>query len=346
MGRGCSFKERGIDLRSSSLVTVDVGEGFVIATLDIILVNRNSGSQLRECIQSINTLSKDKFRLGRVVIVDDVSTDSSLDNLDGSTLPLVIMKNRRRSGYGASCNRGAAGSDADFLLFLNTDTRLVSNSIDVPIAFMTDPANQNFKVVGIKLLRDPDTVARGCSRFPTPGLLLSTILGLDRVLPRLFRGPAMTEWHHLDSRPVDQVIGAFLLICRKLFEEVGGYDERFFVYYEDLDLSFRARRLGFRNMYLSTSHAYHVGGGTARKYWAESLFFNRQSRIRYARKHFSPVGALTVALATLLIEPFVRTCFAAVKRSHLELSANWSATWRLWCTLLNRCDASSQNCGR
>ena len=306
------------------------------AILDIILVNRNSGSMLRDCIRTIASASRSRYSLDRVVVVDDCSTDNSLDDLERWKLPVLLIENDRRLGYGASCNIGAASSRADFLLFLNTDTRLVTDSIDVPISFIADPKNHEFKMVGIKLLGDSDTVSRSCSRFPTLGLLLNSILGLDRLWPQIFHGPAMREWHHLESRPVDQVIGAFLFVSRELFVQLKGYDERFFVYYEDLDLSLRARTLGFRNMYLSNAYAYHFEGGTSRKVWSESLFLNRHSRIKFAKKHFTPIAALVVAFATLLLEPVVRTLYALSQRSGVEMKANWVATWDLWRALLSR----------
>jgi len=144
----------------------------------------------------------------------------------------------------------------------------------------------------------------------------------------------MREWNHLESRSVDQVIGAFLLIDRGLFVDLGGYDERFLVYYEDVDLSLRARAKGFCSMYLSTTYAYHVGGGTARKYWAESLFLNRRSRIQYARKHFGAGAVIALTIATLFVEPIVRTINSIALRSRAELCANWQATRRLWASVL------------
>ena len=92
--------------------------------------------------------------------------------------------------------------------------------------------------------------------------LIGQSFGLDRILPSWFPPHFLSEWAHDTIRSVDQVMGAFLMIRRPLFEALGGFDERFFVYFEDLDLSLRARELGWTSVYLATAQAFHRGQGT------------------------------------------------------------------------------------
>jgi len=125
----------------------------------------------------------------------------------------------------------------------------------------------------------------------------------------------MEEWPHDETREVDHVIGAFFLVRRSLFESLGGFDERFFVYLEDVDFSVRAGRAGWRSVYLTEARAYHKGGGTSEQVKARRLFYSLRSRMQYAHKHFPVRGAIVVGAGTLLVEPLVRLGWAVLQRS-------------------------------
>lgn len=299
-------------------------------SLDIIIVNRNSGKLLRECISSIVSADKNSFKLSRVYIVDDLSTDNSLEGIRNFKLPLHIIQNSDRSGYGASCNIGARKCKGDFLLFLNTDIILKKDSIAVPIQFLEQPENEKVAILGIKQLDEFGNIQKNCSRFPTASMFLFKTFGLNKVFPSIFPGPMMLEWDHLETRQVDQIIGAVMFMRRNIFVNIGGYDERFFVYYEDLDLSLRTKNLGFKSIYLDTVSAYHIGGSTARKVWKESIFFNLRSRIIYAFKHFNFLSVLIITLNSLIIEPIVRILWSVVRLSIKDVILYIKVALLLW----------------
>jgi GT2 family glycosyltransferase len=180
------------------------------------------------------------------------------------------------------------------------------------------------------LMDEAGQVSRCCARFPTAKTFFVKIFGLDMLFPSIFLSHMMNEWDHLNTRQVDQVMGAFMLMRRSLFEKLGGYDERFFVYMEDLDLSLRALQFGLKSVYLPTARAYHMGGGTAEKARAESLFFNLRSRIQYAFKHFGKLSAIAVALGTVLIEPLTRLVLSVVRQSRQDARDTLEAYLWLW----------------
>src|SRR5660398_194498 len=109
-----------------------------------------------------------------------------------------------------------------------------------------------------------------CARFPCVSGFLAHAVGLDRSFPRL--GHFMAEWDHLANRQVDHVIGAFFLVRRGLFEQLQGFDERFFVYFEDVDFSCRAKQSGWKSYYLADTQAFHAGGGTSNQVKAQRSF--------------------------------------------------------------------------
>jgi N-acetylglucosaminyl-diphospho-decaprenol L-rhamnosyltransferase len=280
-----------------------------MSVVDIIIVNWNAGSLLRDCVCSIEKTRQEGFKLGHVVIVDNGSTDGSLDRLTSTTLPLRMIRNTENKGFAAACNQGAQGSRADYLLFLNPDTRLFADSLSVPLAFMESGQNRSIGICGIQLVDEHEEVSRSCARFPTPRMFYSRIFGLDRLFPGFFQSHFMEEWGHEENRAVDHVIGAFFLLRRHLFEQLNGFDERFFVYLEDLDLSLRARKSGWTRYYLADIRAYHKGGGTSEQVKATRLFYSLRSRILYGYKHFTPTQATLLLVSTLCFEPFTRLAF-------------------------------------
>ena len=285
------------------------------ALVDIIIVNWNAGVLLRDCLQSIEEARREGYEFGRVVIVDNASTDGSLDGLASAALPLQIVRNAENKGFAAACNQGAQGSHADYLLFLNPDTRLFADSLAKPLAFMEAAQNQAVGICGIQRIDARGEVSRSCARFPTPGMFYSKTFGLDKLFPGFFPSHFMGEWRHEESSAVDHVIGAFFFVRRRLFERLDGFDERFFVYLEDLDFSRRASLSGWGSYYLADAQAYHKGGGTSDQVKARRLFYSLRSRILYGYKHFSRGQATLLLLATLLLEPLSRLAHNALRGS-------------------------------
>ena len=126
------------------------------------------------------------------------------------------------------------------------------------------------------------------------------------------------------------MIGAFFLVRRSMFEELGGFDERFFVYLEDLDFSFRARQAVWRSYYLADARAYHKGGGSSEQAKATRMFYSLRSRILYGYKHFGWFSATFLAVGTLFIEPFSRLALAIGLRSGREAKETIKGYAMLW----------------
>lgn len=302
-------------------------------SMDIIIVNWNSGGQLRDCLESIVSTRRDGFKLNQVVVVDNASSDGSADGLEDLGLPLTALRNTVNRGFAAACNQGAKRSRADYLLFLNPDTYVNEDSLAKPLIFMEKTFSQNIGIVGIQLLDDDGKIARTCARFPTTGLFFSKMLGLDRLFPHIFPSHFMSDWDHRESREVDHVMGAFFLIRRSIFKELNGFDEQFFVYLEDLDFSIRAWQAGWRSFYLADAKARHKGGGTSEKAKAMRLFYSLQSRIFYSYKHFGWWPATCLMVGTLLLEPIARFMLSASHRSTREIKETIKGYCILWSKL-------------
>lgn len=299
--------------------------------LSIIIVNWNAGSQLVEVVASITQYHHGL--VSAVIIVDNASTDDSVAQVEAlQNLPfqLHIIRNNENRGFGAACNQGAAGATGDYLLFLNPDTRLFENSLPVPLTYMNDPQHLDVGIAGIQLLDEQNQIARSCARFPTLGIFAAQALGVNRLPKFRQLTQAMVEWRHDTNRIVNQVIGAFLIIRRSIFESLCGFDERFFVYFEEVDLCFRTYQAGYHSVFLADAQAFHAGGGTSRQVKAHRLFYSLRSRLIYGFKHFLPWQAWILVLITLSVEFITRSIFS-LKGSGLDgLRNTWRAYGMLW----------------
>ena len=285
--------------------------------IGIVIVNWNSGPLLGRCLESMR-VCQGLDRVSQVVVVDNNSHDGSCDDLPTVNGCVRVIRNDGNRGFAAACNQGAAlcaeaATRCDYLLFLNPDTELLSNSLIRPLEFLDDPRNQKVGICGIQLLDESGRVARSCSRLPTGFSLVSMALRLHRLSKRLFPPHFMKEWDHSQTRVVDQVIGAFFVVRGSLFDQLGGFDERFFVYFEEVDFCERTGQSGLETVYLASAQARHVGGGCSNQVRGRSLFYSLRSRLAYADKHLSWWMSTLVLILTMVCEPAIRILSAAAK---------------------------------
>jgi N-acetylglucosaminyl-diphospho-decaprenol L-rhamnosyltransferase len=299
-------------------------------SLDIVIVNWNAGKRLQRCISSIATAQRESFNINRVVVVDNASSDGSLEGLQPVGLPLVVIANPANRGFAAACNQGAGESTADYLLFLNPDVVLEPCALEESVTLMQQPENARIGICGIQLINSTGEVARSCARIPRAAHFFAMATGLERIAQSRFPGALMEEWDHRSSCMVEHVIGAFFWVRRSLFSSLGGFDERFFVYLEDIDFSCRARQAGWNSYYLATVRAEHSGGGCSEHVKATRLFYALRSRILYAYKHLPATSATVVLLLTIVVEPVVRLGRALFRGSFAELAEVSDGYWKLW----------------
>jgi GT2 family glycosyltransferase len=281
----------------------------MMGCVDIVIVNWNAGHQLRECLISLPKESGSP--VAQICIVDNASTDQSLEDLPETVTLVRLLENK---GFATAANEGARHGKAPFLLFLNPDAIVYPDTLSEAVRYLTASENSGVGVLGVALEDETGHVARSCARFPTPLRFWAVLMGLHRVFPRWGAGVIMTDWNHETTRDVDHVIGAFYLIRRSVFETLTGFDERFFVYLEDLDLSLRVRAAGWDIRYLAELRAFHRGGGTSRQALGFRLFLSLKSRIDYAFKNFSRFAAIIHLFGTLTIEPIARVFFSLLSR--------------------------------
>jgi hypothetical protein len=303
----------------------------VTSSVDIVIVNWNSGQQLAQCILSVR--AHGSALVGRCIVVDNGSTDGSTDFLEAAT-DIDLVTAGQNLGFGRACNLGAVRGQSPLILFLNPDARLMPGSLEIASTQMLVHENSSVGIVGVQLLGEDGQVQRTCAYAPTPGRFIAKSIGLTAFVKQW--DVHMSAWDHAETRKVDHVIGAFFLIRRKLYNRLEGFDERFFVYLEDLDLSVRAAQAGFSTIYLADAQAFHKGGGVSEQVKAHRLFYSLRSRLQYASKHFSVLSVICVICSTLLIEPFSRFAWLVGAKRYHEVGDLLGGYRMLWTWLFSR----------
>jgi GT2 family glycosyltransferase len=268
-------------------------------SIDIVIVNWNSGDLLKKCVESI--LASDSIdSVSQILIVDNHSEDQSISMLpEHKSIKLIL--NQSNLGFAKACNQGFLKCRSDYVLLLNPDTLLFKETLRGCIDYMDEKPKTG--IMGCQLLDEAGKITASCARFPRAIDFVIHGTGLSRLLPKVFR-PAtlMTDWNHEQSRMVDQVMGAFMFMRSNVFEHIGYFDERYFVYFEELDFSLRYKKAGGNIFFNTEVKAIHSGMGTTSKVKAFRLFLNVRSRLQYARKNFSFPGFVGVYLSTFSFE--------------------------------------------
>jgi hypothetical protein len=252
--------------------------------LDVVIVSYRSRELLRECLGALG--AHPPSCPTSVVVVDNASGDGTVELVAREFPEVDLIASARNLGFAAATNLGARRGSAPYLLALNPDTAVGPGALDRVIAVLE--AHPEVAVVGPRLLRPDGSFDHAARRsFPTPLSALGHFTGIGRRAQsgRLaaYRAP------EVDSGPVDAVNGAFMLMRRSAFEHVGGFDEGYWMYMEDLDLSYRLRQQGRLSWYEPSATVGHVKGGSVggprplRLNW----HFHRGMG-RFYRRHYAP----------------------------------------------------------
>jgi GT2 family glycosyltransferase len=307
-----------------------VGRGAVPARVDVVIVAWHHADLLPACLESLGAGARRHHVFDRIVVVDNGSDPPCGPGAVDGLPPLTLLTNRHNAGFSAGCNQGARGSRADYVLFLNPDTCVGSDSVDAGVTILESDPGGRFAIAGIQLVNEHGVPEATCGRFPTVANLFWQMTGLSSLSPARWRGMRMIEWDHRQTREVDFVSGACLLVRRDVFERLGGFDERLFVYLEDADLALRARTLGYGAVFSADASVVHPGGWATGRDRAWRLAQSWRSLVAYGWKHFGPARAILLTLCVLFLAPIARVAQATLQRSARDAVAIVSAHVLLW----------------
>jgi len=275
--------------------------------IDVVTIAYRSGRYLRACVEPLSRTPG-----VRTIVVDNACPEHSAETVADLDVRLVRMS--RNVGFAAGCNAGAAAGSGDVILFLNPDAEMRPSEVEgLGELFDEDPT---LGAIGPRILEASGEVQPSMRR--TPRLLAA--FGEALFLQHLFRRSAwpteIVRAGYGEARSSEWLSGAVLCVRRVAFEQVGGFDERFFMYCEDTDLCLRLRRAGFEVRYDPAATAMHVGGGSAPRPLQAAQRVS--GRLLYARLHESGFRYLAFRAAFVLFELLRLPVGAVRSSSHLQ----------------------------
>lgn len=285
--------------------------------VDIIVINWNSGLLTMRAIEPYLNYNTPKIKCS-ILVVDNASTDNSKTLFNGKVEKVIY--NTKNEGFGKACNQAykAISSTSQYILLLNPDTISNPQVLERLVDFLNN--NPEYGVAGPKQVDKEGNVLYTCGRFPSSKTAFFEIIGLSKIFPQYFLpAPIMTDWDHSESRDVDHVMGSYMLIRKSIIEKIGFMDESYFTYYEDIDLSKRIAKEGFKTFYNHECSIFHEGGASGEKMKMQRLFYSLSSRSFYWRNHLPKYKAFTLIIFSFFTEPFLRVIDSIIKEKKLNL---------------------------
>jgi GT2 family glycosyltransferase len=302
------------------------GDAPKLPGISVVIVSYNVREYLDACLQSVYHAAETFPGTVEVIVVDNDSRDGTLTLLKPRYPEATWLKSDRNLGFGTGCNRGAAMSTQDLLLFLNPDTLVAENTFHVMRDFFQARGDQ-VGVAGCKIVNRDGSLQLACKRsFPSPQVAAFKFVGLSGLFPksRVFGRYNLTFLDENKTHEVDAVSGSFLCIKSELFRAVGGFDEDFFMYGEDLDICFRVKLLGKRNFYHPETTVMHFKGESAKSRPLRSFLYFYEAMVIFSKKHFElralPLTVFYLGVIALAFANFAYSRFQKWQRWMSDLT--------------------------
>lgn len=254
--------------------------------VSIIILSYNTKELLKSCIDSIHTYVQ--HGTYEIIVVDNNSHDGSPEFIKKKFPELVIIQNKENQGFAKGVNIGAQHANGEYLLFLNSDAVLNTNVVKVLRKTLDN--DKNIGVVGGMMKNSDGSVQRSHSSFYDLWPVTLLLFGGDTV--------ELLGNHSIKEKKVDWVSGGLMMISRKLFREIGGFDENFFMYIEDMELCKRVHDNGYSVVVNSEAVVMHKGYGSSNREFAIVNIY--KGLIYYYRKHKNGVARLVLKFLLVL----------------------------------------------
>lgn len=284
-----------------------------IPQLSIIIVNYNVRDFLHHALVSLQKAMKG-IR-GEIIVVDNASDDGSIEMIRKRFPSVQLIASRQNLGFAKANNIGLKLARGKFLLLINPDTLVQEDTLKVMLRFFEE--NPDVGLAGCKILNPDGTFQLACRRsFPRPWAAFTKMAGLSSLFPnsRLFGRYNLTYLSPDETYELDAVSGSFMMVRREAYEQVGGLDEDFFMYGEDLDWCYRIQRSGWKNYYVHTTQIIHYKGESTKRSSLNEIRTFYQAMHLFVQKHLSSSlvfmfllrFAITVSSRLAILRAFLR----------------------------------------
>lgn len=261
----------------------------------IIIVNYNTKELLYQCLQSLKKSIKNTHT--EIIVIDNNSSDNSVPFVRKLFPEIILIENDKNLGFGKACNQGINISRGKYIILLNSDCEVFKNTLSTIKKIISNfSRSDRIGIIGGKILNPDGTLQFSYGKFPT---VFSNILDLFKPPPhRKVQTSGYDSPHY-----IDWVTGAFMMINRKLFTDIGYFDENYFMYYEETDICFRAKAQGWQILYDPSPQVIHKIPHSTKKDNIP-LFIQaeiRKSHLYFFRKNRSYLSYFTIFLASFIL---------------------------------------------
>lgn len=267
--------------------------------ISIIIVNYNRCDLLINCLKSI--LDNPPNRTFEIIAVDNASADNSAQVLEQNFKNVKLIKNQTNKGFAAANNQAIRQARGKFILFLNSDTTVLKNSIDILAEFLEKTPQTG--LCAPKLLNPDGSVQPNLYHFTTFRSILAryTILKYFGLFKKDRDFYKMRNFTYDRTAEIDRPMGAAMLVRKDALEKINNFDEKFFFYFEDVDICLRLKNAGFKTYFIPNAQIIHLGGASSKSLGSpktDMMFY--RSMLYYFRKHR---GKCSTFLFSLIFKP-------------------------------------------
>lgn len=253
--------------------------------LSIVIVSWNTKQILENCLHSVYEQTKDiDFE---VIVVDNDSSDFSAEMIEQQFPQVILVKSPKNVGFAAGNNLGFLECTGEYVLLLNSDTIVLAGALQKTIFYAK--TRPEYGVISCKVLNEDFTLQANCSMLPSNINFSLQVFGLNKIFPknRFFGRSDMTWWDYSNERDVEVLKGCFMLVTKSALDKVGGLDERFFMYCEEIDWCMRFAQAGWKLGFYPQAEIIHLGGSSSAKLGADKARVKDTSTLYYMKKHWS-----------------------------------------------------------
>jgi GT2 family glycosyltransferase len=286
--------------------------------LSVIIVSYNVRYFLELCLHFVRKASETIEC--EVLVIDNNSTDTSSEMVATLFPEVILIKNNENKGFSYACNQGIRSAKGRYVLLLNPDTIVEEDTFRRCISFMADHPDAG--ALGVKMIDGRGKFLPESKRaLPEPKTSFFKIFGLSRLFPN---SPVFNNYHfpRLDNSvtgKVEVISGAFMFLCRKALDKTGYLDEDFFMYGEDIDLSYRLIKAGYNNYYFPETSIIHFKGESTDKGSLKYVVHFYRAMLIFFRKHYRDESR-TFLILSVKAAIFFKAGLAAIKRILINLA--------------------------
>ncbi|MCY9666269.1 glycosyltransferase family 2 protein [Paenibacillus alginolyticus] len=253
--------------------------------LSIIVLNYKTRDLTLACLQSV--FSSVTSYTYEAILIDNASNDGIIPTVNDQFPQVVCIANTDNVGFSKANNQGIRIAQGRYVLLLNSDTIVQTDTLDVMLRFMDE--NPNVGASGCKIVLPDGSLDKACKRgFPTPSASFYYAFGFSKLFPKIsrFNQYQLGYLSPDDEYPIDSLVGAFMLIRREAIEQVGMLDEEFFMYGEDIDWCYRIKEAGWENYYYPRTQIVHHKGASSRRKPFKIIYEFHRAMILFHNKHY------------------------------------------------------------